>query len=70
VAVAGEAHVNDIALSGHPESFQLQSNGSMIFVNVPDAGDIEVVDRDAGTKVQAGRSPARGPISSLRPTTG
>jgi DNA-binding beta-propeller fold protein YncE len=51
VAVAGEVHVNDIALSGHPESFQLQSNGSMIFVNVPDAGDIEVVDRNAGTRV-------------------
>jgi hypothetical protein len=35
----------------------------MMFVNVPDAGDIEVVDRNAGTKVcELGRLPARGPI--------
>jgi DNA-binding beta-propeller fold protein YncE len=51
IAPAGEAHVNDIALSGHPESFQLQSKGPMIFVNVPDAGDIEIVDRNQGAKI-------------------
>ena len=45
------AHVDDIALSGHPELFQLQSDGSLIFVNVPDAGDIEVVDRDQRAKI-------------------
>src|SRR4051812_45803273 len=32
-------------LAGHPESFQLERAGSRIFVNVPDAGHIAVVDR-------------------------
>ena len=49
-AISG-AHVGDIALAGHPESFQLETAGSLIFVNVPDAGDIEVVDRAEGSKV-------------------
>ena len=35
----------DIRLAGHPESFQLETNGSRIFVNVPSAGHIAVVDR-------------------------
>lgn len=35
----------DIRLSGHPESFQLERNGSRIFVNVPDARHVAVVDR-------------------------
>jgi DNA-binding beta-propeller fold protein YncE len=35
----------DIGLSGHPESFQLERNGTRIFVNVPDARHIAVVDR-------------------------
>jgi WD40 repeat protein len=34
-----------IPLQGHPESFQLESNGSRIFVNVPDRKHIAVVDR-------------------------
>jgi len=34
-----------IALDAHPESFQLEKSGSRIFVNVPDAGEIEVLDR-------------------------
>ena len=36
----------DIKLDGHPESFQLESNGKRIFVNVPMAGHIAVVDRE------------------------
>ena len=35
----------DIALPGHPESFQLEGNGTRIFVNVPTAGRISIVDR-------------------------
>jgi len=35
----------DIKLSGHPESFQLERNGTRIFVNVPTARHIAVVDR-------------------------
>jgi hypothetical protein len=37
-----------IQLPGHPESFQLEQNGSRIFVNVPDAGQISVIDRQKG----------------------
>ena len=40
--VLGEAK-----LSGHPESFQLERSGSRVFVNVPDADQIAVVDRAA-----------------------
>jgi DNA-binding beta-propeller fold protein YncE len=35
---------------GHPESFQVESQGSHIFVNVPDAGNVvESIDRKTGT---------------------
>lgn len=34
-----------ISLDGHPESFQLEHTDNRIFVNVPDAGEIEIVDR-------------------------
>jgi DNA-binding beta-propeller fold protein YncE len=36
----------DIRLSGHPESFQLERNGSRVFVNVPTARHVAVVARD------------------------
>ena len=35
----------DIKLAGHPESFQLESGDSRIFVNVPTAQQVAVVDR-------------------------
>ena len=35
----------DIALHGHPESFRLESPGARVFVNVPDSGEIAVIDR-------------------------
>lgn len=38
--------VGDIKLAGHPESFQLENAGSRLFVNVPSAGHVAVVDRD------------------------
>jgi hypothetical protein len=40
-----------IALPGHPESFQLERDGSRIFVNVPDAQGIIVADRVTGQQV-------------------
>jgi DNA-binding beta-propeller fold protein YncE len=40
------AKVGDIPLDAHPESFQLESKGKRIFVNVPKAGQIAVVDRE------------------------
>ncbi len=42
---ASAQRVGDIKLAGHPESFQLEAMGTRIFVNVPDAGQIAVVDR-------------------------
>ena len=37
--------VADIPLPAHPESFQLEREGDRAFVNVPDAGEIAIVDR-------------------------
>jgi DNA-binding beta-propeller fold protein YncE len=41
----------DIKLDAHPESFQLEKSGKRIFVNVPDAGHIAVVDREKQTVI-------------------
>lgn len=43
----------DIALGGHPESFQLERHGSRAFVNVPSASQVAVVDRKARTLIAA-----------------
>ena len=37
--------VGEARLAGHPESFQLERAGSRVFVNVPDAHQVAVVDR-------------------------
>jgi YVTN family beta-propeller protein len=37
--------VADVKLDAHPESFQLETKGNRIFVNVPNAGHIAVIDR-------------------------
>lgn len=47
----------DIALREHPEGFQLSPGGERIFVNVPDAHQIAVIDRAAGK--QAASWPTR-----------
>jgi hypothetical protein len=38
-----------IELPGHPEAFELESSGRRVFVNVPSAGQIVVIDRQSGT---------------------
>jgi DNA-binding beta-propeller fold protein YncE len=38
--------LGEIRLDGHPESFQLETNGPRIFVNVPSSRQIAVIDRD------------------------
>ncbi len=43
-AISG-VHTLSIELSGHPESFQLEEHGSRIFVNLPQARGVAVVDR-------------------------
>ena len=37
--------LGQVKLAGHPESFQLERDGSRVFVNVPNAEQIAVVDR-------------------------
>jgi DNA-binding beta-propeller fold protein YncE len=50
---AGDGKVlGEAKLAGHPESFQLERGGSRIFVNIPSADHIAVVDR-ATMKVTA-----------------
>jgi DNA-binding beta-propeller fold protein YncE len=44
-AATGEAS-GEVKLAAHPESFQLEVGGSRIFVNVPKAGHVAVVDRE------------------------
>ena len=41
--------LGDIKLAAHPESFQLESAGPRIFVNVPSAGHVAVIDREKQT---------------------
>jgi DNA-binding beta-propeller fold protein YncE len=50
-AAAGKA-IGQVALPGHPESFQLERGGTRAFVNVPTADQIAVIDR-ASLKVVA-----------------
>jgi DNA-binding beta-propeller fold protein YncE len=45
IDVASGKVANRIKLAGHPESFQLETAGSLIFVNVPGADHVAVVDR-------------------------
>lgn len=47
------AKVGDIALRGHPESFQLDEQGRRIFANVPDARQVAVIDVEAGRQVES-----------------
>jgi DNA-binding beta-propeller fold protein YncE len=43
--------IADVKLDAHPESFQLETQGKRIFVNVPRAGHVAVVDRETGTLI-------------------
>jgi DNA-binding beta-propeller fold protein YncE len=40
--------IGSIKLSAHPEAFELEKQGKRIFVNVPNARHVAVVDRDKG----------------------
>ncbi len=53
IAAASGEQVGAIKLDGHPESFQLEKSGSRVFVNVPTARKITVVDRDKGTVISS-----------------
>src|SRR5262245_28262475 len=45
--------VGEIKLKGHPESFQLEKSGPRIFVNIPTANEIAVVDREKRVVIAA-----------------
>ena len=48
---ASRKKIADMPLKGHPESFQFDETGSRIFVNVPGARQIAVVDAGSGQQV-------------------
>jgi len=52
--------LGDIPLEGHPESFQLEKSGLRIFVNVPKAGHVAVLDRPKRTVI------AKWPLQTAR----
>jgi DNA-binding beta-propeller fold protein YncE len=43
------AKIADIPLAAHPESFRMETNSPNLYVNIPEAGQIAVVDRSKGT---------------------
>jgi hypothetical protein len=45
--------LRDIPLHGHPEGFQLASESAVAFVNVPEANEIAVVDRQLPRRIAA-----------------
>jgi DNA-binding beta-propeller fold protein YncE len=47
-----EALVGTIPLAGHPEAFSLEAKGPRIYVNVPDAKHVAVVDRTKAKVVE------------------
>jgi DNA-binding beta-propeller fold protein YncE len=57
---ASGAKTGDIRLPGHPESFQLEPNGARIFVNVPDARQVAVIDRTVSRQVATWAAPGAG----------
>lgn len=45
IDTTGARLIGSVKLSAHPESFQLEKDASRIFVNVPDAKQVAVIDR-------------------------
>jgi DNA-binding beta-propeller fold protein YncE len=45
--------IGEIKLKAHPESFQLDPAGAKIWVNVPNAGEVAVLDRESGKQITA-----------------
>lgn len=60
IDAASRKRIADIALKGHPESFQLDPTGPRIYVNVPDAGVIQVASRETHASI------ATWPTATLR----
>ena len=56
-ARSGE-RIGDLAVPGHPESFQLETRGTRIFANVPKRLQVAVIDRAKGAVVDHWSLPA------------
>jgi DNA-binding beta-propeller fold protein YncE len=63
IDAASRTKAGDIRLKGHPEGFQIDETGTQVFVNVPDARQIEVVDLTS----EANRSLPTGDLRSNFP---
>jgi len=48
ISTAEGKTVGSIKLAAHPEAFELEKHGRRIFVNVPNARQVAVIDRDRG----------------------
>ncbi len=51
IDTASHRKIAEVPLKAHPESFRLETPGQRIFVNVPDANEIAVVDRSARKQI-------------------
>jgi hypothetical protein len=55
-----QSKLEDRGLAGHPESFQVDANTGQVFANVPDAGQIAVIDLKSRKQVGAWKTPGLG----------
>ncbi|MFI5419963.1 MAG: hypothetical protein ACHQ1H_03250, partial [Nitrososphaerales archaeon] len=52
INTSSDGVIGTIPLDGHPEAFELEQNGTRIFVNVPTSSAIEVINRTTRNVVQ------------------
>jgi DNA-binding beta-propeller fold protein YncE len=64
IDTASHHKIADVPLKAHPDSFRLEAPGQRIFVNIPDAHEIAVVDRSARKQIA---SWPNGPLSANYP---
>jgi YVTN family beta-propeller protein len=57
---ATRSKLEDIKLAGHPESFQIDPKGDRVYVNVPDAHQVAVVDLKSRKQVSTWKTPGLG----------
>jgi hypothetical protein len=56
ISAAESKQVGSIKLTAHPEAFELEKNGHRIFVNLPSARQVAVVDREKGEVIATWKS--------------
>jgi DNA-binding beta-propeller fold protein YncE len=57
INAADGKRVGSIKLPSHPEAFELEKHGRRIFVNVPNAGQVAVIDRDKAEVISTWKLP-------------